>query len=429
MSAAGRRDRRVVVVGAGSNGLVSAIHLARAGLQVTVLEHAPRPGGASSSLAATLDGFVHDHCAGFNPMTVASPAIRELRSGGRGPALGEPRNGDGAPVRRRDRAGVASGPGGDRRVARCGRGRCRRGLASDRSRDTARWRRPSSRRSCVRCRRCGPGWRSRGRYDAISCSWRAGCSARSRLSVSTCSTGPRRPTAWMSGSAQHAGLSPSVAGSGAFGFLLQLLGHSHGWPFPAGRPGRADTRAHGDRAARAGRGSLRRPRRARTGPRRPRRRRELARRRGDRGPGRGDNGKRASAGGDAAAGGSTRPADAADAHLALRAGGVQARLRAQRPGPLVGAGSRRRAAVVHVAGELDELVGAAQAGERGEVPAHPALVVGQHTLYDGSRAPDGAHTLYCYTHVPAKNASTTTSWRRGSRPSSSALRRVSPHWC
>jgi phytoene dehydrogenase-like protein len=63
----------------------------------------------------------------------------------------------------------------------------------------------------------------------------------------------------------------------------------------------------------------------------------------------------------------------------------------------------RRAAVVHVAGELEALVEAAQVAERGEVPAHPALVVGQHTLYDGSRAPAGAHTLYCYTHVPADN--------------------------
>src|SRR5450755_697276 len=72
------RDRRVVVIGAGSTGLVCAIALARAGLEVTVLEHAPRPGGASSSGELTLPGFIHDHCAGFNPMTVASPAFREL---------------------------------------------------------------------------------------------------------------------------------------------------------------------------------------------------------------------------------------------------------------------------------------------------------------------------------------------------------------
>src|SRR4051812_50016807 len=72
---------RVIVVGAGHNGLVAAAHLAGAGLDVTVLEHAPRPGGASSSGAVTLDGFVHDHCAGFVPMTAASPAMRELELG------------------------------------------------------------------------------------------------------------------------------------------------------------------------------------------------------------------------------------------------------------------------------------------------------------------------------------------------------------
>src|SRR4051812_34614013 len=69
---------RVIVVGAGHNGLVAAAHLAAAGLEVTVVEHAPTPGGATASTAATLDGFVHDHCAGFTPMTVASPAMREL---------------------------------------------------------------------------------------------------------------------------------------------------------------------------------------------------------------------------------------------------------------------------------------------------------------------------------------------------------------
>src|SRR4051812_39232014 len=67
-----------LVVGAGHNGLVAAIHLASQGVDVTVLEHAPRPGGASSSEESTLPGFIHDHCAGFVPMTAASPAMREL---------------------------------------------------------------------------------------------------------------------------------------------------------------------------------------------------------------------------------------------------------------------------------------------------------------------------------------------------------------
>src|SRR3954464_10813526 len=70
---------RVVIVGAGHNGLVCAAHLAAAGLEVTVLEHAPHPGGATSTTETTLPGFRFDPCAGFNPMTMASPAFHELR--------------------------------------------------------------------------------------------------------------------------------------------------------------------------------------------------------------------------------------------------------------------------------------------------------------------------------------------------------------
>jgi len=60
--------------------------------------------------------------------------------------------------------------------------------------------------------------------------------------------------------------------------------------------------------------------------------------------------------------------------------------------------------VVHVGGELRELAAAAEAGQRGDVPERPALVVGQHTLFDPSRAPTNQHTLYCYAHVPARYA-------------------------
>ena len=62
----------------------------------------------------------------------------------------------------------------------------------------------------------------------------------------------------------------------------------------------------------------------------------------------------------------------------------------------------RRAAVVHVGGELDELGRAAEESQRGQVPERPVLVVGQHTLYDDTRAPPGKHTLYVYGHVPSE---------------------------
>jgi len=68
----------VVVVGAGHNGLVCAVDLARAGFGVTVFEQAEHPGGAVSSHTDTLPGFVHDRCAGCFPLTQASPAFDGL---------------------------------------------------------------------------------------------------------------------------------------------------------------------------------------------------------------------------------------------------------------------------------------------------------------------------------------------------------------
>jgi phytoene dehydrogenase-like protein len=38
----------------------------------------------------------------------------------------------------------------------------------------------------------------------------------------------------------------------------------------------------------------------------------------------------------------------------------------------------------------------------GQFPASPALVVGQHTLHDPTRAPAGRHTLYAYARVPQR---------------------------
>jgi phytoene dehydrogenase-like protein len=58
--------------------------------------------------------------------------------------------------------------------------------------------------------------------------------------------------------------------------------------------------------------------------------------------------------------------------------------------------------VVHVAGELEELARAAQDAQRGDVPQRPALVVGQQSLHDDTRAPASRHTLYVYGHVPAR---------------------------
>jgi phytoene dehydrogenase-like protein len=72
---------------------------------------------------------------------------------------------------------------------------------------------------------------------------------------------------------------------------------------------------------------------------------------------------------------------------------------------------------VHVGGALEALAAAAEAGQRGEVPDRPALVVGQQSLFDRTRVPappavagrpdapgraDSPQTLYVYAHVPAR---------------------------
>ncbi|WP_346017041.1 NAD(P)/FAD-dependent oxidoreductase [Pseudenhygromyxa sp. WMMC2535] len=72
-------DPEIIVIGAGPNGLTAACVLARAGLDVLVLEaHPERPGGALASEQATLPGFVHDVGAAFFPFAQISPAFLDL---------------------------------------------------------------------------------------------------------------------------------------------------------------------------------------------------------------------------------------------------------------------------------------------------------------------------------------------------------------
>jgi phytoene dehydrogenase-like protein len=67
-----------VVVGAGPNGLVAAITLARAGWDVTVFEAAAVPGGGMRTEELTLPGVLHDVCSAIHPLAVGSPAFREI---------------------------------------------------------------------------------------------------------------------------------------------------------------------------------------------------------------------------------------------------------------------------------------------------------------------------------------------------------------
>jgi phytoene dehydrogenase-like protein len=388
----------VLVIGAGHNALVAAIALAAHGLEVTVLEQAPRPGGATTSVQNTLPGFVHDHCAGFVPMTVASPAMRELELERDGLEWINPPTVVAHPFA--DGTAIALHREVERTVDSLGAAGTGWAVAMRQLLPLATplveavlaplppVRAPL--RLALALRRDGLEWARRlaGSAEALG------------LDLFE---GDRRATAWLAGSAQHSGLSPTAAASGAFGLLLQLLGHSHGWPLPRGGM-QSLTDALVRRAEREG-ATIRC----------------------------GAEVEQVLVGGGRVkgvrlAGGEDVPADAVvstvTAGLLARLlpagalpGRLQRRLRIWRYGTgpfkidyaLSGpvpwtAPDARSSAVVHVAGELEDLARAADEARRGEVPEHPALVVGQQSLHDATRAPAGQHSLYVYSHVPSRYA-------------------------
>jgi phytoene dehydrogenase-like protein len=383
----------VVVIGAGHNGLVAAVHLAAAGLDVTVLEQAPTHGGASSSVEVTLPGFVHDHCAGFSPVGVAAPALAELDLDvewvAPPVAMAHPFEDGSAIALHRDLdATVASlgaaGPGWQRAMRRMLPQATR--LVRTILAPLPPIRDPL--RLALALGRETPEWARRllGSVEALG------------LDVFD---GDRRATAWLAASAQHSGLPPTTAGSGAFGFLLQLLGHSHGWPLARGGmqalPDALLARATGHGAA------------MRCGARVE----QLLLRRGR------VKGVRLADGEEIAAGAVLTTVSATVLARMLPPGALPGRLHRRLAiwrygtgafkvdyalsGPVPWTAAEARAAgVVHVAGELHELAAAANAAQRGAVPERPALVVGQQSLHDPTRAPAGQHTLYVYGHVPAR---------------------------
>ena len=66
------------VVGSGPNGLACAVALARAGVEVTVLEAEDAIGGGARTAELTEPGLLHDVCSAVHPMAVASPFLNSL---------------------------------------------------------------------------------------------------------------------------------------------------------------------------------------------------------------------------------------------------------------------------------------------------------------------------------------------------------------
>jgi phytoene dehydrogenase-like protein len=60
----------------------------------------------------------------------------------------------------------------------------------------------------------------------------------------------------------------------------------------------------------------------------------------------------------------------------------------------------RRAGTVHVGGSIEEIASAEADVARGRSAARPFVLAAQQSLFDPSRAPGEAHTLWAYCHVP-----------------------------
>jgi phytoene dehydrogenase-like protein len=61
----------------------------------------------------------------------------------------------------------------------------------------------------------------------------------------------------------------------------------------------------------------------------------------------------------------------------------------------------RQSAVVHAGESLDDLSRFVREIRAGKIPERPYLVIGQHSLVDPTRAPQGGQTLYVYSRVPS----------------------------
>jgi phytoene dehydrogenase-like protein len=385
-----------IVIGSGPNGLSAAITLARAGRSVLVLEAAGHYGGAVATEELTLPGFRNDSWSAVYPAAAASPVFDSFELERHGLEWVHPRHamahvlGDGrAAALSRDLGETAASLD----ALHPGDGEAWAAFAAPYLRHFDALRRvflsgfPPV-RGALGLTRLGYG----GMLDFA----RLVLMPASALGAELFSSGGSR--AWLYGAAMHGDVPPTGAGSAVAAAYLNLMGHAVGWPSPRGGAGRladalvACLRAHG--------GDVR------VGA--PVERVEVAR-------GRvravvvagGERLEAAQVIGDVTPRGLLALAGDALGDRYARA------LRRYRHGPSTlkvdwalsgpipwSAPEAREAGTVHVGGGEEDVLRATAHTGLTELADPPFMLLGQQSVADPTRAPDGQHTGWAYTHGP-----------------------------
>ncbi len=363
-------DSDAIVVGSGPNGLAAAIALAQAGRSVTVLEAAPTVGGGTRTAELTLPGFRHDVCSAIHPLALASPFLRSLPLDRHGLQFAHPE----IPL-------VHALDGGQAVALHRSVEQTAEGLEADG---------PAYR---ALMQPLADGWEALAedllgplrppRHPLASARFaRAG--VRSATGLARSRFHGLRARALLAGNAAHMMRPLTAPATAGFGLMLQLLGHGVGWPAAVG-----GSQAIADAMASLLRSlggeihtnSVVRSRSDIVGARAvlfdltPRQILAIA--------------------------GDELPARYRRALGRYRYGAGVFKVDYALDAPVPWAAAEcRLAGTVHLGGTFEEIAAAEAAVTRGEHAARPYVLVAQQSLFDPSRVPAGAHTLWAYCHVP-----------------------------